>query len=200
MDTLYLILLAISYLSGSVCSAIVLSKSLSFPDPRQSGSSNPGTTNVLRVAGAGAALMTLLGDMLKAALPMLFAIQLGYSAVEAAWLGVCAVLGHCFPIFFGFKGGKGVACLIAVFIISLPSLALLAIGTWLITAWGFRRSSIASMITALIIPFYSQQFYPTFVFAFACASAVVFSKHRKNIANILRRKEPIIGEQWNENK
>lgn len=200
VDVIYLTLLVLAYLSGSVCSAIIVSKALSLPDPRGLGSGNPGATNLLRIAGFNAAFATLFGDFLKTALPIIIALQLGYTHSQAAWLGVCTVLGHCFPIFFSFKGGKGVASMLTLFVITLPSFALLAIGIWLITAWGFRRSSIASMLTALIIPLFSHQFYPLFVLPFAAASAIVFLQHRKNIVNIIKGIEPIIGQYWNENK
>lgn len=200
MNTDYLILLAIAYLSGSLCSAILISKIFGLVDPRTLGSKNPGATNLLRIAGPTAALATLFGDFLKTAMPIIIALRLGYSSEMSAWLGVVSVFGHCFPIFFGFKGGKGVASMLTLFVVTLPAIAPLALASWLIAAWGFRRSSLASMITAVVIPVFTHQFYPQLLFPFATAAIIIFVQHRKNIAKIILGIEPMIGERWNENR
>jgi glycerol-3-phosphate acyltransferase PlsY len=168
---------------------------MTLPDPRIVGSHNPGATNVLRIGGRQAAIGTLIGDIIKTALPILLALELGYSAINAAWLGVFSLLGHCFPIYFSFKGGKGVASMLTIIVIVLPPLAMLAIGGWLVSLWAFQRASVASLITALIVPIYANQFYPELLIPLTALSAVVYVRHSSNIANILQAKEPIIGEK-----
>jgi len=102
-------LCAAAYLLGSISSAILVCRLFGYPDPRTQGSSNPGATNVLRIGGKPAAALTLLGDVLKGTVPVLVAYGLGLSATAAALVGFCAFLGHLFPVFFQFRGGKGVA-------------------------------------------------------------------------------------------
>ena len=197
MDLGYFSLLLIAYLSGSVSSAILVCKLLTLPDPRIVGSHNPGATNVLRIGGSKAAIATLTGDIVKTILPILIAIYLKYSAEHLAWIGVFALLGHCFPIYFSFKGGKGVASMMAVISLVLPSFSLLAIGSWLISAWTFKRSSVASLTTALIIPIFAHNFHPELLLALSSLSTVVLLRHRTNIANIIQGKEPLIGKDTN---
>ncbi|TQV87709.1 glycerol-3-phosphate 1-O-acyltransferase PlsY [Aliikangiella coralliicola] len=197
MDLGYFSLLIIAYLFGSISSAIIVCKLLTLPDPRIVGSHNPGATNVLRIGGTRAAVATLVGDVIKTALPLLLAAYLDYSSEHLAWIGVCALLGHCFPLYFSFKGGKGVASMMAVITLVIPPFCILAIGSWLISAWTFRKSSVASLITAIIIPIFTYQFYPQLLLALTSLSVVVLLRHRINIVNIIQGKEPLIGENKN---
>lgn len=193
MDLVYLGLLILAYLTGSIASAILVCRLLTLPDPRIAGSNNPGATNVLRIGGTKAALLTLVGDIFKTALPIMLAWQLGYSAVDTAWLGVCSLIGHCFPLYFSFRGGKGVASMLTVITLVYPPFMLLSLTSWLLGLFTFRRSSIASMITAIIIPVFANNFSPDLLLPFSSLSGVVFIRHRKNIANLIQGKEPIIG-------
>jgi len=193
MDLVYSALLVLAYLSGSISSAILICRLLTLPDPRIVGSHNPGATNVHRIGGSKAALATLIGDVVKTAAPISLAIWLDYSALMVSWVGVCALLGHCFPIYFRFKGGKGVASMLAVLLLIVPRLSLLAIVSWLIIAWSFRRSSVASIITAIIVPCFAYRFTPDLFLPLSALAAVVVLRHRTNIANIIQGKEPIIG-------
>lgn len=192
MDLPYIALLILAYLSGSVSTAILICKLMTLPDPRIVGSHNPGATNVLRIGGTKAAMATLVGDIVKTALPILLVMQLGYSTPHIAWLGVCGLLGHCFPIYYSLRGGKGVASMLTVIAMVLPPFTLLALGSWLISAWAFRRSSIASMLIAVIIPIFTNHFYPVLFLPLSALSAVVFIRHHKNIVNILQGSEPVI--------
>ncbi|MET1254567.1 glycerol-3-phosphate 1-O-acyltransferase PlsY [Aliikangiella maris] len=194
MDLTYISLFTFAYLSGSISTAIVVCRILTLPDPRIVGSHNPGATNVHRIGGTKAAILTLFGDMLKTVFPLVAAIYLGYStAFELIWLGVSGLLGHCFPVFFRFKGGKGVASLFAILIITVPDLSLIALTCWLIIVWSFRRSSIASIATAIIIPIFAYQFHSVLFIPLLFLSAVVVLRHKRNIANIIQGKEPIVG-------
>lgn len=195
MDLIYIALLILAYLSGSISTAIILCRLLTLPDPRIVGSHNPGATNVLRIGGNKAALATLIGDMLKTGAPIALAFWLGYSIESTSWIGVCALLGHCFPIYFRFKGGKGVASMFAVLLLIVPRLSLLALISWIIVAWSLKRSSIASITTAIIVPFFAYHFTPNLFIPLSALSAVVVLRHKTNIANIIQGKEPIIGKQ-----
>ena len=193
MDPLFLGLLSAAYFSGSVSTAVIVCKILTLPDPRIVGSHNPGATNVLRIGGRKAAILTLLGDIAKTALPIYVAILFGFSQDLLIWVGVCALLGHCFPIYYRFRGGKGVASLFAILTLVAPRLAMLAIVSWLIIAWSFRRSSVASITVAILVPAFAYQFEPNYFLALASLSAVIVLRHKTNIANMLKGKEPIIG-------
>jgi glycerol-3-phosphate acyltransferase PlsY len=137
-----------------------------------------------------------LGDIVKTAWPVLLAIKLNYSTEETVWVGSCALLGHCYPIFFRFKGGKGVASLLTLVAITKPAIGFLGIITWLISAVGFLRSSAASLLAALIMPIFAAEFFPELLFPLATLSAIIFIQHRSNIANMMRGKEPIISKRW----
>ncbi len=192
MDSIYLILLIFAYLSGSISTAVIVCRLMTLPDPRIVGSHNPGTTNVLRIGGHAAAIATLSGDIIKTALPILLAIELNYPDPQVAWLAVFALIGHCFPIYFGLKGGKGVASMLTAIILVVPPLTMLSIGCWVISAWTFKRSSAASLLTALVVPIFAIQYYPELVLPLTALSSVVFIRHRANVVNIIQGKEPVI--------
>ena len=192
MDLVYLSLSLAAYLFGSISSAILVCHLLTLPDPRIVGSHNPGATNVHRIGGQRAAVLTLLGDLSKTLVPLLIARYLGFSQAEVAWIGVCAMLGHCFPLYFSFKGGKGVASLMAILLVVVPTLAGFALGVWLLSALTFLRASVASIITAILVPVFAYQFFTADFVPLSALSAVVLLRHRTNLANILRGDEPLI--------
>ena len=193
MDSFYYTSLIFAYLSGSISSAIIVCRLFGLPDPRTLGSNNPGATNVHRIGGKNLAILTLAGDFFKTALPMVVIYKLDYSRQASLWIGIMAVIGHCFPIYFAFKGGKGVASMITVISLVIPPFAILTLGTWLLSAYTFGRSSVASIVTCIVIPTYSYHFEPKSLLPLCALSAVVLIRHRTNIANLLQGKEPIIG-------
>src|SRR5689334_17854922 len=134
----------IAYLIGSISTAIVTCKIMRLPDPRDQGSGNPGATNVLRFGGKKAAIITLMGDMLKGVIPVLAAKWFGFNTVGLSLVAFAAFLGHLYPIFFRFQGGKGVATAFGCFIALSWPLGLLLAATWLIIAILFRYSSLAA--------------------------------------------------------
>lgn len=193
MDTLYFLLIAFAYLAGSISSAIIISRLFDLPDPRSFGSNNPGATNMHRLGGKKMGVLTLLGDFLKTALPMVLVYKLGYGREASLWVGVAAVIGHCFPVYFGFKGGKGVASMLTVIGLVISTFAILALGTWLISAYFFARSSLASLLTSVVIPVFAYHFRPELFVPLCALSAVVFIRHRSNIANLLAGSELAMG-------
>ncbi len=192
---LALALVLAAYLAGSVSTAVIVSKSMGLPDPRSSGSGNPGATNVLRLGGKKAAVATLLGDVLKGLLPVLVARLIGLDQSGVALVGLAAFLGHVFPVFFGFRGGKGVATALGVLIALSPAAAGIAALTWLATAALFRISSLAALVTAILAPVYLALLgaAKTQILALAVMAAFLVWRHKDNIQRLLQGTESRIG-------
>lgn len=184
-------LLIFAYLLGSISSAILLSRIMGFADPRSGGSNNPGATNVLRIAGKKAAFFTLLGDFLKGLVPVL----IGRAAeVDMPWLaliGFAAFAGHCFPVFFGFRGGKGVATAIAATVAFHWIAGAALIATWLLFAGVFRISSVAAIVSFIVLPpvIYWLTLDVPATGIFAAMSAILIWRHKSNIQRLLRGTE-----------
>ncbi len=195
MDLIFGFSLVAGYLAGSISSAIIVCRLMGLPDPRTQGSKNAGATNVHRIGGRWVGFLTLLGDFLKTALPMLLVYKLDYGREASLWVGVMAVIGHCFPIYFSFRGGKGVASMMTVVGLVITPFAILVVGSWLLSAYTFGRSSVASLLTSLIIPFYGYHFKPELFIPLSALSAVVLLRHHRNIANLVSGTEPLIGNQ-----
>ena len=180
-----------SYLLGSVSSAVLVSKLMDLPDPRQSGSGNPGATNVLRLGNKPAAALTLLGDVLKGVLPVLIAKYLDADTTGIALAGLGAFLGHLFPVFFGFAGGKGVATSLGIFLALNPLIAGSQVALWALMALVFRYSSLAALGTALATPVLLawQMDDPVLTgFGIILAALLVF-RHRANIVRLVQGNE-----------
>ena len=179
------------YLLGSLSSAVLVSKLLGLPDPRQSGSGNPGATNVLRLGNKLAAALTLLGDVLKGVLPVLIAKHLDAETTGMALAGLGAFLGHLFPVFFGFAGGKGVATSLGIFLALNPLIAGLQVVLWSLIALIFRYSSLAALVTALATPvlLWWQIDDPVLTgFGIVLAALLVF-RHRANVVRLVQGTE-----------
>ncbi|WP_114639637.1 glycerol-3-phosphate 1-O-acyltransferase PlsY [Polynucleobacter necessarius] len=201
--TLDLLLIPIAYLIGSISFAVVVSKCMNLPDPHSYGSGNPGATNVLRTGNKLAAVLTLMGDALKGYLAVMLArVLLGDQSLTASlnsWL-LCGVvlavfLGHLFPVFHGFKGGKGVATACGILFGVNAILGVATLGTWIIVATFMRYSSLAALSAAIFGPIY-------FVFLFGfqpmgiallIVCLLLIWRHRSNIRNLLNGTESRIG-------
>lgn len=192
---LYLSLIVLAYLLGSVSAAIVTCRLMGLPDPRSSGSGNPGATNVLRSGGKKAAMITLAGDLLKGLLPVLAAKSLGAPLEIQAVVGLAAFLGHLYPVFFGFRGGKGVATLIGVLLGMGWFLGGGYIGTWLMAAGIWRLSSLSALIAALLAPVFTFVLFSSGLAAgvVALMSLLLIWRHRSNIGKLLAGTEDRIG-------
>ena len=182
------------YLVGSVCSAVIVCRLFSLPDPRTQGSNNPGATNVLRIAGPKCAIIVLVADMLKGFLPVFLAKCLGANSSTLAFICLAAVLGHMFPLFFKFKGGKGVATALGGLIGFHWLIGAMVIGTWLVVALISRYSSLAAIVAIVFSPFYSvyvihnvSAFIP-----FCLIVMFVVYKHHGNITRLVDGTEPKI--------
>ena len=179
------------YLLGSVSSAVLVSKLMGLPDPRQSGSGNPGATNVLRLGNKPAAALTLLGDVLKGVLPVLIAKYLDADTTGIALAGLGAFLGHLFPVFFGFAGGKGVATSLGIFLALNPLIAGSQVALWALMALVFRYSSLAALVTALATPILLvwQMDDPVLTWFGIILAALLVFRHRANIVRLVQGNE-----------
>jgi glycerol-3-phosphate acyltransferase PlsY len=188
-------LIIAGYLFGSISSAIIVCKLMRLPDPRTLGSHNPGATNVLRFGGKKAAAIVLFGDMVKGVIPVLAARLLGADTLVLGIVGFAAFIGHLYPLFFGFRGGKGVATAFGVFAALSWQVGLAVAGTWLLMAKVFKISSLAALTAAVLTPFYiwwlsGEQHW---VSISIIMSAILIWRHRSNIQNLLSGKEGSIG-------
>lgn len=190
-----LLLTITGYLFGSLSSAIILCRIAGLPDPREQGSGNPGATNVLRFGGKKLAVLVLVGDVVKGFAPVLAALLLQLPPVGIALVAAAAFGGHLYPLFFGFRGGKGVATAVGtVFALSWPC-ALTLIGVWLVASAIFRISSLAALIAAGAAPlniwYWTHE--PSYVVVITLMAVFLLWRHRSNIRNLLQGTEPKIG-------
>jgi acyl phosphate:glycerol-3-phosphate acyltransferase len=191
----------ISYLIGSLPFAVIVSRALGLPDPRSYGSGNPGATNVLRTGRKLAALLTLLGDggkgWLAVFLATRYAADYGAGGTGVAACAIAVFLGHVFPVFLGFRGGKGVATAGGALLAIDPWLGLAALATWLVVAIVCRYASLASMVAAMAAPAYAY-FVPlpaSEVLALVLIGAVIVWRHKGNIVKLAAGEERRIGER-----
>ncbi|CAK0760578.1 Glycerol-3-phosphate acyltransferase [Gammaproteobacteria bacterium] len=186
MNVTTFLLVIFAYLLGSVATAIVVSRLMGLPDPRTQGSGNPGATNVLRLGNKKAAALTLFGDSLKGLLPVILARSLETSPEVQALVALAAFFGHLYPVFFGFKGGKGVATALGVLLGFAPLLGLGAAATWLAVFAITRISAVAALIAALFTPFYAWWLVPTPLVATAFIMTMfLIWRHQSNIRSLL---------------
>lgn len=185
----------LAYLAGSISTAVVIARVSKLEDPRNVGSGNPGATNILRYGGKWAAVVTLLGDVLKGIIPVLIARAFTNNPLILALTGFMAFIGHLYPVFFGFRGGKGVATALGVWFALSPLVALALAGTWLVVAAVSRYSSLSALTAAVLAPAYVWWLtggWPYLVVSLAM-SALLIWRHRSNIQKLLSGKESKIG-------
>ena len=179
------------YLLGSLSAAIIVCKIMGLPDPRTQGSHNPGATNVLRIGGKKAAAITLLGDAAKGLIPVLAGQALSQDLVQLGIIGLAAFLGHLYPVFFAFRGGKGVATAFGVFVGISWMTGLALLGTWLIMARLFKISSLSALTAAVLAPAYLWLIEgdQILVGIAIIISGLLIYRHRSNIKNLISGKE-----------
>ena len=188
-------LLILAYLLGSVSAAIVVCRVLGLPDPRTDGSRNPGTTNVLRLGGKPAALMTLAGDMLKGVIPVLLGHHLGLGDAWLAGIGFAAFIGHLYPVFFGFEGGKGVATALGVLVALHWPLGLAALALWLAGFLLTRISSVGALTVFVAMPLLSWLWVPAACPGISVMSLMLLWRHRENIRALVGGTERSFGKR-----
>lgn len=196
-----LIVAVAAYLIGSISFAVVVSAAMGLADPRSYGSGNPGATNVLRTGNKLAAVLTLLGDAFKGWLAVWlvvhFGARFGLDTTAIALAAIAVFLGHLYPVFFRFQGGKGVATAAGVLLAIHPALGLATLLTWLIIAFFFRYSSLAALVAAVFAPLFQVfLFGPSRIsLAVVAMSALLIWRHRGNISKLMSGQESRIGEK-----
>lgn len=191
MNMIEWLLVPAAYLFGSVSSAIIVCRLMGLEDPRNQGSGNPGATNVMRIGGKKAAAITLLGDALKGLVPVLVAKAMGVDSVLLSCVVFAAFLGHLYPVFFGFKGGKGVATSFGVTLGVTWLLGIVVSGTWFIVYKIGGISSLAALIAATLTPVYVWLIVgdANLVITFVLISTILLWRHRANIQRLLAGEE-----------
>ena len=187
-----------AYLLGSVSFGILISRAFGLPDPRSVGSGNPGATNVLRSGKKAAAVLTLLGDALKGWLVVWLALQSGALMWVVCWVALAVFIGHLYPIYYGFKGGKGVATALGVMLAVSVWLGLAVLLTWLLVFAIFRYSSLAAIIAAALAPIYALFLlrpYKDYVVVIFVISVIIIWRHRSNIRKLLDGTEAGFGKR-----
>ncbi len=196
LENLDYIFIFAAYLIGSLSSAIIVCKIMGLPDPRGEGSGNPGATNVLRFGGKKAAAITLAGDMIKGLIPVLIVKYfLDMSVLTLALVGIAAFLGHLYPVFFQFKGGKGVATMLGVMFGFSWWIGLATAGTWLFMAKIIKISSLSALVATALAPVYVWYWFNDVatISITVVMTVILFWRHRSNIQNMLKGTEDAIG-------
>ena len=187
-------LLIASYLIGSISTAVIICKALSLPDPRTQGSKNPGATNVLRLGGKKIAAFVLFFDGLKGAVPVFIGDYYGFGLIALTLTALCAFLGHIFPVFFRFRGGKGVATYLGGLIAISLLVGLIFSLIWLLVAKVLKISSLAALIATALSPFYfyliTADLKSTAIIGLI--SLLIFYTHRDNIKRLINKDEDVI--------
>jgi len=193
----FLILSILSYIFGSINSSILLSKFFKLPDPRGYGSRNPGATNILRSGSKIIAFITLMLDILKGFITTAVAIYWFEDIIYAQIIGCITVFGHIYPLFYKFKGGKGVATALGTVLGFNLFLGLICLITWLMTALLFRYSALSAIVTFTFLPLYTWFSFESWTITsiYLALTLVVIYKHKNNIKNLLNNEETKIGEK-----
>lgn len=187
------LILILAYLLGSISSAILVSRLFKLPDPRTHGSKNPGATNVYRLGGRLAAAMVLVFDILKGTIPVWGAYFLKLDPLMLGLVGVAACLGHMYPIFFNFSGGKAVATAFGTLLPIGLSLGGLLISTWVLVVAITRYSSLAALVTVSLAPLYTWWIKPLYTLPVTFLTVLIIFRHRANITRLSQGKEPRVG-------
>lgn len=180
----------IAYLLGSVSNAVLISRLCDLPDPREYGSHNPGATNVLRSGNRLAALIVFLLDMLKGTIPVYLAWYLGIPPLYLGFIGIAACLGHMYPLYFHFRGGKGVATALGALLPLGLDMGSFMIVTWLIVLLFTGYSSLAAIGAALLAPLYTYCLKPEYTLPVAMLCCLIILRHHENISRLLQGHEP----------
>lgn len=189
MISFILMMIFAAYLLGSISSAILISYLFGKGDPRTQGSGNPGATNILRIAGPFAAVLVLVFDVLKGTVSVYSAYLLGINEIGLGLVAIAACLGHMYPIYFKFKGGKGVATALGCLLSMGYSLAAWLFGTWLLVVLISGYSSLAAIVTVSLAPIYTFYFKPEYTYPVLMLSMLILFQHRANIRRLLKGQE-----------
>ena len=187
-----LLIIVFAYLVGSISTGIITSRFFNLPDPRTMGSKNPGATNVMRTGNKKAAIFTLIGDLLKATFVLLIASNLGFDGYSIIFVSLAVLIGHIFPIYYKFRGGKGVATAVGILITLNFKLALIVVCIWILVFLIFRYSSLAAIVASISAPLigifiFNDQSLNNFTYVMV--TSIILMTHQKNIKNLISGKE-----------
>ena len=197
MISLTLLMIAVAYLFGSLSSAVVISQLFGLPDPRTAGSKNPGATNVYRLGGRIPALLVLVMDILKGTIPVYGSYFLGIEPIMLGVIAIFACLGHIFPLYFGFKGGKAVATAFGAMLPIGLDLAGLLILSWVVVVFLTGYSSMGALIAVSLAPLFTFLIKPLYTVPVAMLSLLIILRHKDNIARLLAGNESKV---WDKGK
>ncbi|NRA69477.1 MAG: glycerol-3-phosphate 1-O-acyltransferase PlsY [Gammaproteobacteria bacterium] len=196
MIALTFLMAIFAYLAGSLSSAIIVARIYKLPDPRKNGSGNPGATNILRLAGVKLAILVLMGDLLKGTIPVWCSYFIGLDPISLGVVAIAACLGHIFPIFFEFEGGKGVATALGSLLpIGLDLTGLLLV-SWIVVLLISGYSSLASIFVAIISPLLTYIIKPEYTIPVAMLGLLIIIRHQPNIMRLLKGQEPKVSEKF----
>jgi glycerol-3-phosphate acyltransferase PlsY len=197
MTALTILIFVAAYLLGSISSAILVCKLFNLGDPRELGSGNPGATNVFRIGGKFPASLVLLFDVLKGTVPVWTSYYLGLEPFYLAMVAVSACLGHMFPLFFGFSGGKAVATAFGAIMPLGLDLAAMLVMSWAIAIMLTHYSSLAAILSASLAPVFTWLLKPEYTLPVAILSVLIVLRHKDNIIRLCQKQEPTV---WNKKK
>lgn len=197
MTALTILIFALAYLAGSVSSAVLVCRLFNLPDPRGEGSGNPGATNVYRIGGKLPAVLVLVGDILKGTIPVWGAYFLGLTPIYLGFVAIFACLGHIYPLFFGFKGGKAVATAFGAMLPIGLGLSALLILCWAVLVAISGYSSLAAIVTVALAPLFTWFIKPAYSLPVAMLAILIILRHRQNIVRLLKGEE---GKIWDKGK
>ncbi|GMM73093.1 glycerol-3-phosphate 1-O-acyltransferase PlsY [Alteromonas gracilis] len=197
MISLTLLMIAVAYLFGSLSSAVVISRLFGLPDPRTAGSKNPGATNVYRLGGRVPALLVLAMDILKGTIPVYGSYFLGIEPITLGLIAIFACLGHIFPLYFGFQGGKAVATAFGAMLPIGLDLAGLLILSWVIVVFLTGYSSLGALIAVSLAPLFTFLIKPLYTVPVAMLSLLIIVRHKDNITRLLAGNESKV---WDKGK
>lgn len=200
MTATALIMIILAYLLGSISSAVLICRLLKIEDPRKTGSKNPGATNVLRSGSKPAAAAVLLCDMLKGTIPVWLSWYLNVDDVILGLVGIAACLGHMYPLFFHFQGGKGVATALGAMAPMGLDLTAMLMSTWLVVIFVTRYSSFAAIVTALIAPLFTWWVAPDYTLPVSMLCCLIILRHHQNIRRLYDGTEPKVGHRTSPQK
>lgn len=190
MIAMVILMVGVAYLFGSLSSAVVICRLYQLPDPRTTGSKNPGATNVYRLGGRIPAALVLVMDILKGTVPVYISYWLGIAPLALGFIAIAACLGHIFPLYFGFKGGKAVATAFGAMLPIGPELAGLLIVSWCVALfiWGF--SSLAAIVAVALAPLFTFFIKPAYTLPVAMLAVLIVVRHQANIRRLMAGQEP----------
>ena len=187
-----LLIIVFAYLVGSISTGIIISRFFNLPDPRTMGSKNPGATNVMRTGNKKAAIFTLVGDLLKGTFVLLIASNLGFDGYSIIFVSLAVLIGHIFPIYYKFRGGKGVATAVGILITLNFKLALIVVCIWIFVFLIFRYSSLAAIVASISAPLigiFILNDQSLNNFTYVMVTSIILMTHQKNIKNLISGKE-----------